>query len=115
MKGEPIDSAKFDRGSIPAALTNVPHAYCAGYRLVSEARALWDAFQDAHDTARFTFELELPMKYFTQAVELVLIKNAEHDRLLQVRTRVLNQQLRHDFERWHPQLPATADPVRQAA
>jgi hypothetical protein len=36
-------------------------------------------------------------------------------RLLQVRTRVLNQQLRHDFERWHLQLRATADPVRQAA
>jgi hypothetical protein len=36
-------------------------------------------------------------------------------RLLQVRTRVLNQQLRHDFERWHPQLRATGDPVRQAA
>jgi hypothetical protein len=36
-------------------------------------------------------------------------------RLLQVRTRVLNQQLRHDFERWHPHLRATADPVRQAA
>ncbi len=58
----------------------MPHAYAAGYRLVSEARSLWEAFQDAHDTARFTFELELPMKYFTQAVELVLIKNAEHDR-----------------------------------
>jgi hypothetical protein len=36
-------------------------------------------------------------------------------RLLQVRTRVLNQRLRHDFERWHPQLRAAADPVRQAA
>src|SRR5450631_1355250 len=35
--------------------------------------------------------------------------------LLQVRTRVLNQQLRNDFERWHPQLRAAADPVRQAA
>jgi hypothetical protein len=30
-------------------------------------------------------------------------------RLLQVRTRVLNQQLRNDFERWHPQLRAAAD------
>jgi hypothetical protein len=36
-------------------------------------------------------------------------------RLLQVRTRVLNQQLLNDFERWHPQLRAPADPVRLAA
>ena len=36
-------------------------------------------------------------------------------RLLQVRTRVLNQQLRKDFERWHPQLRTAADPVCLAA
>ena len=36
-------------------------------------------------------------------------------RLLQVRTRVHNQQLRHDFERWHPELRTTADPVLLAA
>lgn len=36
-------------------------------------------------------------------------------RLLQVRARVLNQQLRDDFERWHPQLRRAADPVRLAA
>src|ERR1700726_1011434 len=33
-------------------------------------------------------------------------------RPLQVRTRVLNRQLRDDFERWHPQLRAAAEPVR---
>jgi hypothetical protein len=31
--------------------------------------------------------------------------------LLQVRTRVLNQQLRGDFERWHPQLQSVSVPV----
>jgi len=36
-------------------------------------------------------------------------------RLLQVRTRVLNQQLSNDFERRHPQLQAAADPVCLAA
>ena len=36
-------------------------------------------------------------------------------RLLQVRTRVLNQQLRNDFERWHPQLRTPADPACLAA
>jgi hypothetical protein len=58
----------------------LPHAYAGGFRLVGEARSLWEAFTEAHDEARFTFELELPMKYFTQAVELMLIQGAEHDR-----------------------------------
>jgi len=40
--------------------------------------------------------------------------NGAH-RLLQVRARVLNQQLRGDFERWHPQLRSDSDPVRMAA
>jgi hypothetical protein len=35
--------------------------------------------------------------------------------LLQVRIRVLNQQLRGAFDRWHPQLRTGADPVRMAA
>jgi hypothetical protein len=35
--------------------------------------------------------------------------------LLQVRTRVLNQQLRGDFERWHPRLQSAPEPVRLAA
>ena len=40
--------------------------------------------------------------------------NGAH-RLLQVRARVLNQQLRGDFERWHPELYRLADPGRPAA
>jgi hypothetical protein len=35
--------------------------------------------------------------------------------LLQVQTRVLNQQLRHEFERWHPQIRTAVDPVRLTA
>ena len=35
--------------------------------------------------------------------------------LLQVRTRVLNKQLRGDFERWHPGLQSVSAPVRLAA
>ena len=35
--------------------------------------------------------------------------------LLQVRTRVLNKQLRGDFERWHPRLQSAPEPVRLAA
>jgi hypothetical protein len=36
-------------------------------------------------------------------------------RLLQVRARVLNQQLRDDFERWHPDLRSASDRARLAA
>ena len=36
-------------------------------------------------------------------------------RLLQVRTRVLNKQLRGDFERWHPRLQSAPELVRLAA
>jgi len=57
----------------------LPQAYAEGFRLVSQATALWDAFLDAHERAGFTFDVELPMKYFTQAVEIALIENAEHD------------------------------------
>jgi hypothetical protein len=35
--------------------------------------------------------------------------------LLQVRTRALNQQLRGDFERWHPRLQSVSAPLRLAA
>jgi hypothetical protein len=57
----------------------LPRAYDNGFRLVSQAQPLWEAFLDAHEEAGFTFELELPMKYFTQAVEIILIKNSESD------------------------------------
>jgi hypothetical protein len=35
--------------------------------------------------------------------------------LLQVRTRVLNGQLRAHFERWNPRLRSASDPLRLAA
>jgi hypothetical protein len=35
--------------------------------------------------------------------------------LLQIRTHVLNRQLRGDFERWHPRLRSFCDPLRPAA
>jgi len=35
--------------------------------------------------------------------------------LLQVRTRVLNEWLRGDFERWHPRLQSAPESVRLAA
>lgn len=56
-----------------------PRAYAEGFRLEHCAPIVWNAFADAHDAARFTFDMELPMKYFTQAIEIALLSNAEHD------------------------------------
>jgi hypothetical protein len=53
-------------------------------------------------------------KRFVKQQQMRWTPNGAH-RLLQVRTRVLNQQLRKDFERWHPQLRSDSDPVRMAA
>src|ERR1017187_2339523 len=53
-------------------------------------------------------------KRFVKQQQMRWTPNGAH-RLLQVRTRVLNQQLRKDFERWHPQRRAHSDPVRMAA
>jgi len=51
---------------------------------------------------------------FVKQQQMRWTPNGAH-RVLQVRTRVLNQQLRKDFERWHPQLRSDSDPVRVAA
>jgi hypothetical protein len=56
-----------------------PQAWSEGFRLVTQASTVWDAFLTAHDRARFTFEVELPMKYFTQAVEIALRRHAADD------------------------------------
>jgi hypothetical protein len=53
-------------------------------------------------------------KRFVKKQQMRWTPNGAHS-LLQVRTRVLNQQLRGAFDRWHPQLRTGADPVRMAA
>jgi hypothetical protein len=53
-------------------------------------------------------------KRFVKKQQMRWTPNGAHS-LLQVRTRVLNQQLRGAFERWHPQLRTGADTVRMAA
>ncbi|AQV94055.2 hypothetical protein BJN34_09145 [Cupriavidus necator] len=54
----------------------VPQAFDAGYRLVSDADALWDAFEAAHHKASLPGPLELPMESFVRAVE-ILLKDSE--------------------------------------
>jgi hypothetical protein len=50
----------------------VPHAFDAGYRLVSDACVLWQAFAAAHHKATLPGSLEIPMESFARAVEIVL-------------------------------------------
>ncbi|MFM0007979.1 ATP-binding protein [Paraburkholderia dipogonis] len=50
----------------------VPEAFDAGYRLVSDAAVLWNAFEAAHHRSSFLGHLEIPMESFVRAVEIVL-------------------------------------------
>jgi hypothetical protein len=57
----------------------LPSAYSTGFRLVNQASVLWEAFLEAHQTARFEHDPEIPMQYFSRTVEIALLENAEHD------------------------------------
>ncbi|MDR6412870.1 ATP-binding protein [Paraburkholderia terricola] len=56
-----------------------PQAHGAGMRLAAEGGALWEAFDDAHKRAQLVGELELPMEFFTHAVQHILQHYAQHD------------------------------------
>ncbi|CAD6562214.1 hypothetical protein LMG28727_07687 [Paraburkholderia kirstenboschensis] len=47
----------------------VPEAFDAGYRLVSDARQLWQTFEAAHHKASLPGNLDLPMESFVRAVD----------------------------------------------
>lgn len=50
----------------------VPQAFDVGYRFVSDAATLWNAFEAAHHKASLPGRLEIPMESFARAVEVVL-------------------------------------------
>ena len=81
----------------------------------------WDIGTESPRAETLQDKLEEFMNYIdTNVAAIPKATNAMDDdrrahRLLQVRTRVLNQQLCKDFERWYPQLRTAADPVCQAA
>lgn len=56
-----------------------PCAWSEGFRLVNEAASMWEAFQQAHDEARFDYALEVPMQYFARSVEIALLENMDKD------------------------------------
>jgi hypothetical protein len=77
--------AAYDHGEYPAASGwsytrfYVPQAYSAGLRLGESGALLWAAFEDAHINARLEGPVEIPMKYFTSAIEAALLLSAERD------------------------------------
>jgi hypothetical protein len=56
-----------------------PRAWDAGMRLADEGGTLWEAFDDAYKRARLVGELELPMEFFTRAVQHILYQYAQRD------------------------------------
>lgn len=75
----------YDRGDYPQgsgwSYTRffLPQAHSAGLRMEQEAATLWDSFEDAHIRANLSGDLEIPMKYFTTAVEAALLISMQHD------------------------------------
>lgn len=57
----------------------VPAAFDAGYRLVSDAGVLWQAFESAHNRANLPGQLSIPMESFARAVEIVLKESEQKD------------------------------------
>jgi hypothetical protein len=51
-----------------------PCAFDAGYRLSSDATVLWRAFKKIHDDFGLSGTLEIPMDYFSRAVEYLLLE-----------------------------------------
>ena len=69
----------YDQGEYPASSGwsyvrfCVPRAHAAGLRLAESGPRLWSAFEEAHVKAGIEGAVEIPMKYFTAAVEAALL------------------------------------------
>jgi hypothetical protein len=49
-----------------------PTGFEAGWRLASEAKKLWDAFQQVRAEAQLPGKTEIPMQYFSRTIEHAL-------------------------------------------
>lgn len=56
-----------------------PHAFEAGLRLELDALLVWNAYVAAHQNAVLAGEVEIPMEYFSRAVEAILLNGLLHD------------------------------------
>lgn len=57
----------------------MPTAFESGFRLKTCARVLWDTFKELSDGLQITSEFEIPMKYFTKSIEILLCEHPECD------------------------------------
>jgi len=58
-----------------------PQAFEHGLLLEKSAAMVWNAFVNAHASAQLSGPVEIPMDYFTRAVEGVLLQGAQWDGL----------------------------------
>ncbi|WP_040787880.1 ATP-binding protein [Massilia niastensis] len=59
----------------------LPYAFEAGLRLEQRAHLVWSAFARAHEHAALAGRVEMPMEYFSRAVEAVLLDGLTRDAL----------------------------------
>ena len=54
-------------------------AWDEGLRMTDQANEVWAAFGRAHAKAGFNFNLEIPMQYFSRAIEIALMDYSDRD------------------------------------
>lgn len=57
----------------------LPKAYDNGFRMLDCAELMWDVFSAAHEETNPAAEIDIPMTYFTRAVECILVENQDND------------------------------------
>lgn len=57
----------------------LPQAYANGFRLASIGDTLWEAFNESYASLNLLSKMEIPMKYYTTTIELLLQDNVESD------------------------------------
>jgi len=57
----------------------LPEAYAAGFRLETFGDMLWQSFNDSYHELSIRADMEVPMKYFTKTIEMLLTENTEND------------------------------------
>lgn len=74
------DSAVFPEGSNwPYTRFFFPEAFAAGLRLQDYGDMLWDAFKESYKGLGIKADMEIPMKYFTKTIEILLTEYSESD------------------------------------
>jgi len=58
----------------------LPEAFSAGFRLENHGDLLWEAFKESYSELKMRADMEVPMKYFTKTVEMLLTENTDNDR-----------------------------------